>query len=699
MSTDYIIVQAGGKGSRMQILTRNKPKALVPVNNLPMIFHLFRKYPDKKYVIIGDYKYDVLKKYLKEFAEVDYQIVCGTGHEGTCAGLSEALALLPDHKRFMLIWCDLVLPDDYEIPDTDSNIIGISKDFSCRWMWKDGVFSEERSQEYGVAGHFIFKEKSVLDGVPQDGEFVRWLSSTDIKFEEQPLYRTREYGLYSEWDKLPKMRCRPFNKITVDGDRIIKEAIDEQGRQLSVREIAWYKKLKEFSFKSIPEIYSFDPLTMEVIDGKNIYEYTYLPEEQKRFVLERIIGCLKQVHRLEKAPYDDASYRKAYLDKTYDRLKKVRYLVPFADDPTVTINGKECRNIFYHTEEVEKLVMQYAPNEFVLLHGDCTFSNIMLKGDTDPVLIDPRGYFGNTEFFGDAAYDWVKLYYSLVSNYDQFNLKRFSLDIGENEIKIDIASNNWEEMDEVFFELLDGEVSRRQMKILLAITWLSLTTYAWEDYDSICGAFYTGLYYLEEALQMESAYVYFEKSMKQIENALSGVSMTDMERLLSDCENTLKSGHKVIASGLGKNVPICEKFEGTMLSAGMDAQFLHTNSAVHGDLGMVKPGDLVMILTKSGSTEESIYLVDILQKRENVKLWLLSCNEQGYLSERMENKLIIPLEHEGDPWNIMPNNSSTLYLIILQQIAMQLIKRLGISLDDFKSNHPGGAIGAKLQHG
>ena len=175
--------------------------------------------------------------------------------------------------------------------------------------------------------------------------------------------------------------------------------------------------------------------------------------------------------------------------------------------------------------------------------------------------------------------------------------------------------------------------------------------------------------------------------------------MTDMERLLSDCENTLKSGHKVIASGLGKNVPICEKFEGTMLSAGMDAQFLHTNSAVHGDLGMVKPGDLVMILTKSGSTEESIYLVDILQKRENVKLWLLSCNEQGYLSERMENKLIIPLEHEGDPWNIMPNNSSTLYLIILQQIAMQLIKRLGISLDDFKSNHPGGAIGAKLQHG
>lgn len=55
---EYIVVQAGGKGTRLGYLTRNKPKALVPVENLPMIFHLFRKYPDKKFVIIGDYHKD-----------------------------------------------------------------------------------------------------------------------------------------------------------------------------------------------------------------------------------------------------------------------------------------------------------------------------------------------------------------------------------------------------------------------------------------------------------------------------------------------------------------------------------------------------------------------------------------------------------------------------------------------------------------
>ncbi len=699
MDAKYIIVQAGGKGSRMQILTRNKPKALVPVNNLPMIFHLFKKYPKKKFIVIGDYKYDVLQRYLAAFAGVDYKMVCGTGHIGTCAGLSEALSYVPEHERFMLIWCDLVLPEDYEMPDTEGNVIGISKDFSCRWKYENGTFAEERSDEHGVAGHFIFSDKSVLAGLPEEGEFVRWLRDSKICFEEQPLYKTKEYGLYSEWSKLPKLRCRPFNTIRFEGDRIVKEGIDEQGKKLAIRETAWYEKLKGFSFDAIPAIYSYDPLTMEMIDGKNIYEYTFLPFEQKRYVLSRIIDCLRKVHGLEEAPYDEASYREAYLDKTYDRLKKVRQLVPFANDPTVTVNGKVCRNIFYHQEEVERLVMQYAPQKFVLLHGDCTFSNMMLRHDSDPVLIDPRGYFGKTEFYGDPAYDWVKLYYSLFSNYDQFNLKRFSLDIGEKEVKLDVGSNNWENMEEIFFELLGGDVTRRQMKILLAIIWLSLTTYAWEDYDSICGAFYNGLYYLEEALEMESAYGYFEHTMEQLAQALQGVSMSSMDRLLSECESTLKTDHKIIASGLGKNVPICEKFEGTMLSLGLNAQFLHTNSAVHGDIGMVKPGDLVIVLTKSGSTSESVYLVDQLRKRKDVNLWLLSCNEHSILADSMEKKIIIPLEHEGDPWNIMPNNSTSLYLIVLQTIAMQMIRRMGLQLEDFKVNHPGGAIGAKLQYG
>lgn len=189
---------------------------------------------------------------------------------------------------------------------------------------------------------------------------------------------------------------------------------------------------------------------------------------------------------------------------------------------------------------------------------------------------------------------------------------------------------------------------------------------------------------------------YFKETVSIIDNALKSIDDKVFDWLVDDCYETLKAGHKIIASGLGKNVPICDKFVGSMLSMGMDAGFLHTNSAVHGDMGMVKPGDLVIILTKSGSTAESVYLTDLLMKREGVNLWLLSFKHGSVLDQKIKKSLIVEMEHEGDQWNILPNNSTTLNLIILQAVAMTLSKKMNITLEDFKPNHPGGAIGAQL---
>ena len=189
---------------------------------------------------------------------------------------------------------------------------------------------------------------------------------------------------------------------------------------------------------------------------------------------------------------------------------------------------------------------------------------------------------------------------------------------------------------------------------------------------------------------------YFKNTLRILSDAIKSVDTKVFEQLVEECYKTLKSGHKVIASGLGKNVPICDKFVGTMLSLGFDAGFLHTNSAVHGDMGMVKSGDLVIILTKSGSTAESVYLADLLQKREGVNLWLLSFKHDSVLDKKIGKSLIIEMEHEGDMWNIVPNNSTTLNLIVLQAVAMTLAQRFNLTLDDFKQNHPGGAIGEQL---
>ncbi len=503
MNPEYIIVQAGGKGTRLGHLTVNRPKALLPVDNLPMLFHLFQKYPEKKYIIIGDYKYDVLERYLDVFAETEYQMVCATGYTGTCAGLRQAVERLPKAVPFALIWSDLILPSDFEFPERQGNYIGVAKDFPCRWKFEDNIFTEECSDTFGVAGLFLFQNRSVLEEVPEEGELVRWLAGRDLSFQSFPLYGVKEYGLLEEYEKLEGVRCRPFNRIYTENGYFVKEAIDDQGILLAKREAAWYKLVQSRHFANIPDIVSYGPLKMERIAGKAIYEYEDLVYEQKRKLLGRIIECLKSVHRLGSVPVDRESYNLAYIGKTFQRLDKVKNLIPFARDEYVMINGRKCHNIFFCRKELENRISEFFPAQFRLIHGDCTFSNIMLREDGSPVLIDPRGYFGNTELYGDPAYDWAKLYYSVVGNYDQFNRRRFKLVIGEKSITLHISSNGWEKLESEFFHLLGNEVKPAQIHLLHAIIWLSLTTYAWEDYDSICGAFYNGLYYLEEVLDGE----------------------------------------------------------------------------------------------------------------------------------------------------------------------------------------------------
>lgn len=190
---------------------------------------------------------------------------------------------------------------------------------------------------------------------------------------------------------------------------------------------------------------------------------------------------------------------------------------------------------------------------------------------------------------------------------------------------------------------------------------------------------------------------YFERLLNVLSHSISQINDDSFHQLVSDSVHTLQIGKKIVVSGLGKNVAICDKFVGSMVSLGLNACFLHTNSAIHGDMGVVKDGDLVIILTKSGETSESIYLTKLLRQR-NVNLWLLTFETDSKLAKEIDNKLIVRMEHEGDLWNIMPNNSSTLNLIILQALVMQVAERLNLQLDDFKRNHPGGHIGEVLKH-
>lgn len=188
---------------------------------------------------------------------------------------------------------------------------------------------------------------------------------------------------------------------------------------------------------------------------------------------------------------------------------------------------------------------------------------------------------------------------------------------------------------------------------------------------------------------------YYDDVLATIEDSLESIDEKLYEQIIEECIDTLKNGGKIIASGLGKNVPICEKFVGTLNSLGIDARFLHTNTAVHGDLGMVGKKDIVFLLTKGGNTNETVDLGMHLNER-GTNTWLMSFYGDGKASKVVKKKFIMHLINEGDEWDIVPNNSTTVYLIILQGIAIEIGKRMGVTLDDFKVNHPGGGIGARL---
>ena len=110
-------------------------------------------------------------------------------------------------------------------------------------------------------------------------------------------------------------------------------------------------------------------------------------------------------------------------------------------------------------------------------------------------------------------------------------------------------------------------------------------------------------------------------------------------------------------------------------------------------------GDLLIGLSKSGETEESIRLVqELLRQGRDIDIWLLTYRRESTLSKLVSHCLAMDLAHEGDMWNVMPINSSAICLIVLQGLAVLVGERLGVTLDQFGRNHPGGAIGEYLRN-
>jgi len=152
---------------------------------------------------------------------------------------------------------------------------------------------------------------------------------------------------------------------------------------------------------------------------------------------------------------------------------------------------------------------------------------------------------------------------------------------------------------------------------------------------------------------------------------------------------------RVLVTGMGKSGIIAQKIAATLSSTGSPALFLHPAEAVHGDLGMLMAGDLIIALSASGETEEILRLLAAL-KRKGDALISFCCNLESTLAQASDVALDVSVEREACGMNLAPTASTTAMLALGDALAIAVSLRKGFRAEDFADLHPGGKLGKKL---
>lgn len=152
---------------------------------------------------------------------------------------------------------------------------------------------------------------------------------------------------------------------------------------------------------------------------------------------------------------------------------------------------------------------------------------------------------------------------------------------------------------------------------------------------------------------------------------------------------------RLIVTGIGKSAIIAQKIVATMNSTGTPSMFLHASEAIHGDLGMVQDGDVVICISKSGNSPEIKVLVPLLKRFGN-KLIGITGNVTSFLGKESDITLNTYVESEACPNNLAPTNSTTAQLVMGDAMAVALMEMRNFKAEDFAKYHPGGALGKKL---
>ncbi|MEW5807405.1 MAG: KpsF/GutQ family sugar-phosphate isomerase [Acidobacteriota bacterium] len=167
------------------------------------------------------------------------------------------------------------------------------------------------------------------------------------------------------------------------------------------------------------------------------------------------------------------------------------------------------------------------------------------------------------------------------------------------------------------------------------------------------------------------------------------------ENFAKAVELIAKCTGRVVLTGMGKSGIICHKIAATLASTGTPALFMHPAEAIHGDLGMIAAGDVVIAISNSGETEELLRLLETI-KRLDVRLISMTGDPESTLARHSDIALNVGIKQEACPMGLVPTASTTASLAMGDALALALAEKKGFTADDFAMLHPGGKLGKKL---
>ena len=186
------------------------------------------------------------------------------------------------------------------------------------------------------------------------------------------------------------------------------------------------------------------------------------------------------------------------------------------------------------------------------------------------------------------------------------------------------------------------------------------------------------------------------KKVVQIEcDTLSKLAMSFDESFVEVVHLIQKFNQRLIICGIGKSAIVAQKIVATLNSTGTPSIFLHAADAIHGDSGIIRADDIVMIISKSGETSEIVALASLVRTYGNTMVAMVS-NRTSTLGKYSDYILFVPVEQEADPNMLAPTSSTIAQIAMGDALAITLLELRGFSKEEFAKYHPGGSLGKRL---